>query len=204
MRLTCLKSASVCHHHCYIKKQPIMRPPNSPDTITDETRDFTVVNHDAGFIDTITDETRDSYDTFNTKFWDSIKLMNPCVFDVCQYLRVLRLSCLSCSIVVIIDVTSMQTDRQSIYGVCHEWLYGAIHGPMGDSGPKAQTHKAARKFHAIWCLSLRTRYLKRVCGINHDCLNQWCVSSSIMIVLINEWWIIAYQSSIISPWLQKT
>jgi hypothetical protein len=23
--------------------------------------------------------------------------------------------------------------------------------PKGDSGPKAQTHKAARKFHAIWC-----------------------------------------------------
>ena len=24
--------------------------------------------------------------------------------------------------------------------------------PKGDSGPKAQTHKATRKFHAIWCL----------------------------------------------------
>lgn len=87
---------------------------DSPDTITDETREFAVGNPYAGFIDTITDETRDSQDTFDTKFWDSIKLMNPCVFDVCQYLRVLRLSCLSCSIVVIMIVTSMQTDRQSI------------------------------------------------------------------------------------------
>ena len=51
--------------------------------------------------------------------------------------------------VVIMIVTSMQTDRQSIYGVCHEGLNGAIHGPKGDSGPKAQTHKATRKFHAI-------------------------------------------------------
>lgn len=25
-------------------------------------------------------------------------------------------------------------------------------GPKGDSGQKAQTHKATRKFHAIWCL----------------------------------------------------
>ena len=31
-------------------------------------------------------------------------------------------------------------------------------------------------------------------------INDVCLSS-IMIVLINEWWIIAYQSSIISPWL---
>ena len=59
----------------------------------------------------------------------------------------------TCSIVVIMIVTLMQTDRQSIYGVCHEWLNSAIHGPMGDSDPKAQTHKATRKFHAIWCLS---------------------------------------------------
>jgi hypothetical protein len=100
------------------------------------------------FTNTITDETRDSHDTFDTKFWDSIKLMNPCVFDVCQYLRVLILSCLSCSMVVIMIITSTQTDRQSIYGVCNEWLYGAIHGPMGDNGLKDSTHKAARKFHA--------------------------------------------------------
>lgn len=32
------------------------------------------------------------------------------------------------------------------------------------------------------------------------CLPSSCLSS-IMIVLINEWWIITYQSSIISPWL---
>ena len=37
----------------------------------------------------------------------------------------------TCSIVVIMIVTSMQTDRQSIYGVCHEWLNGAIHGLWG-------------------------------------------------------------------------
>lgn len=54
--------------------------------------------------------------------------------------------------VVIIIVTSMQTDRQSIYGVCHEWLNGAIYCPKGDNGLKASTHKATRKFHAIWCL----------------------------------------------------
>ena len=36
--------------------------------VTDETREFTVVNRDASFIDTITDETRDSQDTFDTKF----------------------------------------------------------------------------------------------------------------------------------------
>ena len=58
----------------------------------------------------------------------------------------------TCSIIVIMIVTSMQTDRQSIYGVCHEWLNDAIHGPKGDSGQKAQTHKATQKFHAIWCL----------------------------------------------------
>lgn len=85
------------------------------------------------FTNTITDETRDSHDTFDTKFWDSIKLMNPCVFDVCQYLRVLILSCLSCSMVVIMIITSTQTDRQSIYGVCHEYLNGAIHGLWGMS-----------------------------------------------------------------------
>ena len=37
----------------------------------------------------------------------------------------------TCSIIVIMIVTSMQTDRQSIYGVCHEWLNGAIHGLWG-------------------------------------------------------------------------
>lgn len=142
-----------------------MRPPNSPDTITDETRD--------------------SHDTFDTKFWDSIKLMNPCVFDVCQYLRVLRLSCLSCSIVVIIAVTSMQTDRQSIYGVCHEGLYGAIHGLRGIAARKLRHIRPHGNFMISDVLV---------------CLPSSCLSS-IMIVLINEWWIIAYQSSIISPWL---
>lgn len=34
------------------------------------------------------------------------------------------------------------------------------------------------------------------------CLPSSCLSS-IMIVLINEWWIITYQSSIISPWLPQ-
>lgn len=105
-----------------------------------------------GLHDTITDETWDSHDTFDTKFWDSIKLMNPCVFDVCQYLRVLRLSCLSCSIVVIIIVTLMQTDRQSIYCVCHEWLNDAIHGHKGEISSNSLPHKAMRKFHVFWCL----------------------------------------------------
>lgn len=62
--------------------------------------------------------------------------MNPCVFDVCQYLRVLILSCLSCSIAVIMVVTSTQTDRQSIYGVCHKWLNGALHGLWGIAARK--------------------------------------------------------------------
>lgn len=153
-----------------------MRPPNSPDTITDETRD--------------------SHDTFDTKFWDSIKLMNPCVFDVCQYLRVLRLSCLSCSIVVIIVITSMQTDRQSIYGVCHEWLNGALHGLWGIAGDS----RCHIRPHGNFMLSDVPVCLPSSC-LSSSIMNQWCVSSSIMIVLINEWWIIAYQSSIISPWL---
>jgi hypothetical protein len=58
----------------------------------------------------------------------------------------------TCSIAVIMIVTLMQTDRQSIYGVCHEGLNDAIHGPMGDSDSSRATHKATRKFHAIWCL----------------------------------------------------
>ena len=111
--------------------------------------------------------------------------MNPCVFCWSQYLRVLILSYLSCSIIVIMIVTSMQTDRQSIYSVCHEWLNDAIHGHMGDSDPKAQTHKATRKFHAIWCLMVS--------------------SSMVSIVhyeyIINEWWIINPLSSSLSPWL---
>jgi hypothetical protein len=93
-----------------------MRPPNSPDTITDETRD--------------------SHNTFDTKFWDSFDVMLSCVFCWSQYLRVLILSCLSCSIAVIMVVTSTQTDRQSIYGVCHKWLNGALHGLWGIAARK--------------------------------------------------------------------
>ena len=93
--------------------------------------------------------------SFDTKFWDSIKIMNPCVFDVCQYLRVLILSCLSCSIVVIMVVTSMQTDRQSIYGVCHEWLNGAIHGLWGIATRKLRHIRPHGNFMlsgVLWCL----------------------------------------------------
>lgn len=151
-----------------------MRPPNSPDTITDETRD--------------------SHNTFDTKFWDSFDVMLSCVFCWSQYLRVLILSCLSCSIAVIMVVTSTQTDRQSIYGVCHEWLNGAIYGPMGDNGPKAQTHKATRKFHAndkttetvvlkhhaiIWCPCVSS-FLVSI--IHHDCLNQWMMNHQFSIL----------------------
>ena len=81
--------------------------------------------------------------------------MNPCVFDVCQYLRVLILSCLSCSIVVIMVVTSMQTDRQSIYGVCHEWLNGAIHGLWGIATRKLRHIRPHGNFMlsgVLWCL----------------------------------------------------
>ena len=142
-----------------------MRPPNSPDTITDETRD--------------------SHNTFDTKFWDSFDVMLSCVFCWSQYLRVLILSCLSCSTVVIMVITSTQTDRQSIYGVCHEWLNGALHGLRGLS---AQTHCHIRP-HGNFMLSDAP-----------VCLPSSCLSS-VMIVLINEWWIINRQSSIISPWL---
>lgn len=61
-----------------------MRPPNSPDTITDETRDTysfqvsgsnydTITDETRDFVplmvnDSFTDETRDSHDTFDTKF----------------------------------------------------------------------------------------------------------------------------------------
>lgn len=91
--------------------------------------------------------------------------MNPCVFDVCQYLRVLILSCLSCSMVVIMIITSTQTDRQSIYGVfkgvvnlqtpktsrvCSSMNLNSRNGPKGDNGLKASTHKATRKFHVFW------------------------------------------------------
>lgn len=68
-----------------------------------------------------------------------------------------------------------QTDNQSIYGVCHKWLNSAIHGPMGDSDPKAQTHKATRKFHAIWCL------------------HPWCLSSIMNTSSMND------ESSIFNP-----
>lgn len=94
--------------------------------------------------------------SFDTKFWDSIKLMNPCIFWGSQYLRVLRLSCLSCSIVVIMVVTSMQTDRQSIYGVCHEWLNGAIHGLWGIATRKLRHIRPHGNFMlsgVLWCLS---------------------------------------------------
>lgn len=60
----------------------------------------------------------------------------------------------TCSIAVIMIVTSMQTDRQSIYLWCLSQMAQQCDSrPMGDSDPKAQTHKATRKFHAIWCLS---------------------------------------------------
>lgn len=62
--------------------------------------------------------------------------MLSCVFCWSQYLRVLILSCLSCSIAVIMVVTSTQTDRQSIYGVCHKWLNGALHGLWGIAARK--------------------------------------------------------------------
>lgn len=117
--------------------------------------------------------------SFDTKFWDSIKLMNPCVFCWSQYLRVLILSCLSCSIIVIMIVTSMQTDRQSIYGVYHEWLNGAIHGLWGI----AAHHERHIRPHGNFMLY----------GVYP------IVSYGLHESIINEWWIINLQSSIISP-----
>lgn len=132
--------------------------------ITEETRDTYSFQVSGSNYDTITDETRDSHDTFDTKFWDSFDVMLSCVFCWSQYLRVLILSCLSCSMVVIMIVTSMQTDRhQSKVSVnrrpphplvsAPHWIWTvAIRDPKGANGLKASTHKATQKFHAIWCL----------------------------------------------------
>ena len=131
--------------------------------------------------------------SFDTKFWDSIKLMNPCVFCWSQYLRVLRLSCLSCSIVVIMIVTSIQTDRQSIYCVCHEWLNDAIHGPMGEISTPKTAHKATRKFHAIWCLShsvLWSSWINHQWMMNHHPLSfpPWLPCRNCFpLVLVERW-----------------
>ena len=143
------------------------------------------IGSNKSIINDVLSSTKDSPDTFDTKFWGSFDVMLSCVFCWSQYLRVLILSCLSCSIVVIIIVTLMQTDRQSIYGVCHEWLNDAIHGLRGIATQKL--------------LHIRPRGNFMLSDVP-VCLPSSCLSS-IMIVLINEWWIIAYQSSIISPWL---
>lgn len=194
-----------------------MRPPNSPDTITDETRD--------------------SHNTFDTKFWDSFDVMLSCVFCWSQYLRVLILSCLSCSIAVIMVVTSTQTDRQSIYGVCHKWLNGALHGLWGIAAHHKQHIRPHWNFmlsgvfdgwgiilwphlfvfihhhHQSWIMLSIKRNGKTAETVVSSIMIQWCLSSiilnheSMMCVfihyesIINEWWIINRQSSIISPWL---
>lgn len=135
-----------------------MRPPNSPDTITDETRD--------------------SHNTFDTKFWDSFDVMLSCVFCWSQYLRVLILSCLSCSIAVIMVVTSTQTDRQSIYGVCHKWLNGALHGLWGIAARKLRHIRPHGNFMysgVLWCL------------------HPWCLSSIMNTSSMND------ESSIVNP-----
>ena len=55
-------------------------------------------------------------------------------------------------------------------------------GPKGDSGPKAQTHKATRKFHAIWCLwwagyhSVTPSF----------CLHPWCLMVSFIRPQVGE------------------
>lgn len=62
----------------------------------------------------------------------------------------------TCSIVAIIVVTSMQTDRQSIYGVCHEYLNGAIHGLWGIAAHHERHIRPHGNFmtsSVLWCLS---------------------------------------------------
>ena len=47
-------------------------------------------------------------------------------------------------------IKEQQTPKLS--RVCSSTNQNSRNGPTGDSGPKAQTPKAIRKFHAIWCL----------------------------------------------------
>jgi hypothetical protein len=171
-----------------------MRPPNSPDTITDETRD--------------------SHNTFDTKFWDSFDVMLSCVFRWSQYLRVLRLSCLSCSMFVIMVITSTQTDRQSISRVCSSMNLNSRKGLRGIAARKLRHIRPHRNFMlsgVLWCLSsiiLNHESMMCVCPLTYRNGSFETPRESIMMCvfihyesIINEWWILNRQSSIISPWL---
>lgn len=113
-------------------------------------------------------------------------------------------------------VTSTQTDRQSIYGVCHEWINGAIHGLRGIAAHHKQHIRPHGNFMlsgVLWCLSssMKTwRWTNRSpCVYQEERPNRRNGSiinhESMMCVfihyesIINEWWILNRQSSIISP-----
>ena len=72
----------------------------------------------------------------------------------------LILSCLSCSIVVIMIITSTQTDSQSSYGVCHEWINGALNGLRGIEAHHKQhirPHGNFMRSDAPVCLTVKVR-----------------------------------------------
>ena len=48
-------------------------------------------------------------------------------------------------------ITSKNSRHPKTSRVYSSMNLNSRNGPKGDSGPKAQTHKATRKFHAIWC-----------------------------------------------------
>ena len=77
-----------------------------------------------------------------------------------------------------IIVTSMQTDRQSISGVCHEWLNSAIHGLRGMSAHHEQHIRPHGNFMysgVLWCL------------------HPWCLSSIMNTSSMND------ESSLVNP-----
>lgn len=106
--------------------------------------------------------------------------MNPCVFWVSQYLRVLILSC---SIVIVIS----KTTKLSVSAP--QW----INHHKGDRRPKAHSYMPSRKFSTKW-KSLNSYIL-----MTYDPV-PWCLSHSVLwSSWINHQWMMNLKSSIISP-----
>ena len=92
----------------------------------------------------------------------------------------MRLTCLKSASVCHHDCY-INTNRQTINLWCLSRMNQRCDSrPMGDSSSSQATHKATRKFHAIWCLMVSIIHYESI---------------------INEWWILNPLSSSLSPWL---
>lgn len=154
MRLTCLKSASVCHHHCYIKEQQTPKTSRVYSSMNQSSR-----NGPTGAVSS-SRATHKAARKSHAIWCLMVSFIRPQVGENPNLVLAKR----------IFFRRRHKSEQDSFMMI----VFKSLPNILGRLQPRR---------------------------LSSSIMNQWCVSSSILIVLINEWWIINRQSSIISPWL---